>query len=255
MIALDPPGWTIAFDRLEAAIGPKTTVIILNSPNNPAGTQVSRKDLERLGALCQAHDLVLICDEVWEAMILDGSAHVSPLHVESLRNRSIKIGSAGKIFSLTGWKVGWAVAAPALAERIAAQHQFLTFTTAVPLQWAVAEGLALPGAWHAAHRARYAAARQRLVGGLEQAGYAVLPSAATWFITIDLAASGLEPDDEAVATRMIREAGVAAIPVSAFCGEQLEKGYLRFCFAKEDATLDAAIERLARFRERLAPSS
>jgi aspartate/methionine/tyrosine aminotransferase len=248
IVALEPPGWTIPFDRLEAAIGPKTRAIVLNTPNNPTGTLVGREDLERLGALCEAHDLFLICDEVWEAMIFTGEAHVSPLHIDSLRERSVKIGSAGKIFSLTGWKVGWAVASPDLAALIAGQHQFLTFTTAVPLQWAVAEGLALSRKWHERHRARYAAAKDRLVRGLSDAGYAVLPSAATWFVTIDLAASGLEPDDEAVAMRMVREAGVAAIPVSAFCGSEPEKGYLRFCFAKEDATLDAAIERLMRFR-------
>jgi aspartate/methionine/tyrosine aminotransferase len=248
IVALEPPGWTIPFDRLEAAIGPNTRAIVLNTPNNPTGTLVGRADLERLGALCAKHDLILICDEVWEAMIFGGEAHVSPLHIDSLRERSVKIGSAGKIFSLTGWKVGWAVASREIAALIAGQHQFLTFTTAVPLQWAVAEGLALPREWHDEHRARYAAAKDRLVRGLRAAGYAVLPSAATWFVTVDLAASGLDPDDEAVAMRMIREAGVAAIPVSAFCGDAPEKGYLRFCFAKEDATLDAAIERLARFR-------
>jgi aspartate/methionine/tyrosine aminotransferase len=248
IVALEPPGWTIPFDRLEAAIGPNTRAIVLNTPNNPTGTLVGRADLERLGALCAKHDLILICDEVWEAMIFGGEAHVSPLHIDSLRERSVKIGSAGKIFSLTGWKVGWAVASREIAALIAGQHQFLTFTTAVPLQWAVAEGLALPREWHDEHRARYAAAKDRLVRGLSEAGYAVLSSAATWFVTVDLAASGLEPDDEAVAMRMIREAGVAAIPVSAFCGDAPEKGYLRFCFAKEDATLDAAIERLARFR-------
>jgi aspartate/methionine/tyrosine aminotransferase len=246
--SLEPPGWTIPFDRFEAAIGPRTRAIVLNTPNNPTGTLVSRADLDRLGALCEAHDLILICDEVWEAMIFTGEAHVSPLHLDSLRERSVKIGSAGKIFSLTGWKVGWAVASPEIAALIAGQHQFLTFTTAVPLQWAVTEGLALPREWHEAHRARYAAAKDRLVRGLGEAGYAVLPSASTWFVTVDLAASGLEPDDEAVATRMIREAGVAAIPVRAFCGDAPERGYLRFCFAKEDATLDAAIERLAKFR-------
>jgi aspartate/methionine/tyrosine aminotransferase len=249
IVALEPPHWTIPFDRLEAAIGPQSRAIVLNTPNNPTGTLVGRADLERLGALCVEHDLIVICDEVWEAMIFGGEAHLSPLHIESLRERSVKIGSAGKIFSLTGWKVGWAVASPKLAGLIAGQHQFLTFTTAVPLQWAVAEGLALPREWYDEHRARYASAKDRLVRGLDEAGYAVLPSAATWFVTVDLAASGFEPDDEAVATRMIREAGVAAIPVSAFCGDKPERGYLRFCFAKEDATLDAAIERLARFRK------
>jgi aspartate/methionine/tyrosine aminotransferase len=250
IVALDPPEWTIPFERLEAAVGPSTRMIVLNTPNNPTGTLVSRGDLDRLGALCEAHDLILVCDEVWEAMIFAREPHVSPLHVDSLRDRSVKIGSAGKIFSLTGWKIGWAIASPELAALIAGQHQFLTFTSAVPLQWAVAEGLALSREWHEEHRARYAAARDRLVRGLGEAGYAVLPSAATWFVTIDLAASGLEPNDEAVAMRMIREAGVAAIPVSAFCGDEPERGYLRFCFAKENATLDAAVERLAGFRAR-----
>ncbi len=247
IVPLTPPGWTVPLDALEAGIGPKTRLLIINTPNNPTGTLVDRATLEAIGALCARHDVVLLCDEVWEGMVFAGE-HVSPLALPALRERAIKIGSAGKIFSLTGWKIGWAVAAPRLAEAIARQHQFLTFTTATPLQWAVAEGLALPPEWHTAHRARYAAGRERLVRGLEGAGFAVLPSAATWFVTIDLAASGLPADDVAVAERMIREAGVAAIPLSAFCGPAPERGYLRLCFAKEEATLDAAIERLAAFR-------
>ena len=248
-VSLVPPDWTLPLGELEAAIGPRTRLLILNTPNNPTGTVIDRATLEALGELCARHDLVLLCDEVWEGMIYDGARHVSPLALPALRERAVKVGSAGKIFSLTGWKIGWAVAAPPLAEAIARQHQFLTFTTPTPLQWAVAEGLALPAEWHRAHRARYQAGRDRLVAGLVSAGYVVLPSAGTWFVTIDLAASGLAPDDEAVAERMIREAGVAAIPVSAFCRDSAEKGYLRLCFAKEDATLDAAIERLAAFRK------
>jgi len=247
-VSLVPPRWELPLGQLEAAIGPKTRLIVLNTPNNPTGTIVGRATLEALAALCERHDVTLLCDEVWEAMIFGEQAHLSPLALPALRERSVKVGSAGKIFSLTGWKVGWAVAAPPLAEAIARQHQFLTFTTAVPLQWAVAEGLALPSEWHAAHRVRYAAARERLVGGLSAAGYAVLPSDGTWFVTVDLAASGLAPDDEAIAERLIREAGVASIPPSAFYRDDPERGYLRLCFAKEDATLDAAIERLARFR-------
>ena len=248
-VGLVPPRWTLPLDAFVAAIGPKTRLVILHTPNNPTGTVVDRATLEALAALCVRHDLILLCDEVWEGMIYDGARHVSPLALPALRERAVKVGSAGKIFSLTGWKIGWAVAAPPLAEAIARQHQFLTFTTPTPLQWAVAEGLALPAEWHRAHRARYQAGRDRLVAGLVSAGYVVLPSAGTWFVTIDLAASGLAPDDEAVAERMIREAGVAAIPVSAFCRDSAEKGYLRLCFAKEDATLDAAIERLAAFRK------
>ena len=252
-VSLEPPHWTVPLDALEAAIGPKTRLVILNTPNNPTGTVIDRETLEALGAIVARHDLILLCDEVWEGMIYGDVRHVSPLAITSLRERAVKVGSAGKIFSLTGWKIGWAVAAPALAEAIARQHQYLTFTTPTPLQWAVAEGLALPGEWHAAHRARYAAARERLVGGLAAAGYAVLPSQGTWFVTVDLAASGLPADDAAVAERLIREAGVAAIPPSVFYRDEPERGYLRLCFAKEDATLDAAIERMARFRTQPPP--
>ncbi|OJW63814.1 MAG: aminotransferase [Sphingomonadales bacterium 63-6] len=248
LLNLVPPHWTIPMEELEAAITPRTRLIILNTPNNPTGTITPRAELEALGALCEAHDLTLLCDEVWEGMIFDGTPHVSPLAIAALRNRAVKIGSAGKIFSLTGWKIGWAVAVPALANAIAAQHQFLTFTTATPLQWAVAEGLALPHQWHEAHRAQYGASRRRLVAGLEAAGYAVLPSSGTWFVTVDLAASGLPADDEQMAERLIREAGVVTIPVSAFYHDTKEKGFLRFCFAKQDATLDEALGKLAGFR-------
>ena len=251
VVSLEAPGWSLPLERIAAAITPRTRAIILNTPNNPTGTLVTRAELEELAVLCERHDLVLIADEVWEAMIFDGSAHLSPLHIAVLRERSVKIGSAGKIFSLTGWKIGWAVAAPHLAEAIAAQHQFLTFTTATPLQWAVAEGLAMPGDWFARHRAIYAPRRVQLIEGLAAAGYAVLPSAGTWFVNVDLAASGLPADDEAVAERLTREAGVATIPVSAFCGQEPMRGYLRFCFCKQEAMLDEALARLAEFRRAL----
>ena len=247
-VNLAPPHWSIPFDALEAAITPRTRMIVANTPNNPTGTQIDREDLERLGALCEAHDLVLLCDEVWEGMIFTGVPHLSPLHIPALRDRAIKIGSAGKLFSLTGWKIGWAVAAPPLADAIAGQHQFLTFTSPTPLQWAVAEGLALPDAWHQAHAAIYAPRRAQLTKGLEAAGFVVLPSAGTWFVTVDLAASGLPADDAQVAERLIREAGVASIPVSAFYRDDPLRGYLRLCFAKQEAVLDEALGRLAGFR-------
>jgi aspartate/methionine/tyrosine aminotransferase len=197
-----------------------------------------------------AYDLLLICDEVWEAMVFDGPSHTSLLAIPGLRDRTVKIGSAGKIFSLTGWKVGWAIAAPPMATRIAQRHQFLTFTTATPLQWATAAGLALPETWHAAHRARYAAGRARLRAGLEAAGYRLLPTSGTWFVIVDLAASGLPGDDVALAEALVREAGVGSIPVSAFYASEPQRGYLRLCFTKPDAMLDAAVARLAAFHER-----
>lgn len=249
VISLTPPEWTLPLDALAAAIGPKTRGIVLNTPNNPVGTMLTRAELEAVGALAQAHDLWVLCDEVWEAMVFDGTEHVSPLAIPTLASRAIKVGSAGKIFSMTGWKVGWAVAAPDLAARIAARHQFLTFTTPPALQWAAAEGLALPDSWFDAQRARYAGLKARLVHGLEAAGFKVLPGSGTWFITVDLAASGLPADDAALAERLVREAGVASIPVSAFYAEAPETGYLRLCFTKEEVVLDEAVARLARFRE------
>src|SRR5690606_9892857 len=249
-VSLDPPNWTLALDRLEAAIGPRTRLLVLNTPNNPTGTLFDPATLEALAVLCERHDLLVLSDEVWEGMVYGAARHLSGLGVPALAARAIKVGAAGKIFSLTGWKVGWAIASPDMAERIAGQHQYLTFTIAPALQWAVAEGLALPADWHAIHRERYAVARERLVRSLSAAGYALLPADGTWFVTVDLAASGLMPDDEAIADALVREAGVASIPVSAFYRDAAERGYLRLCFAKEDATLDEAVERLAEFRMR-----
>ena len=252
LISLTPPGWHLPLGALAAAIGPRTRGIVLNTPNNPVGTMLTRADLEAVGALAKAHDLWVLCDEVWEAMVFDGTAHVSPLAIPSLADRAVKVGSAGKIFSMTGWKVGWAVAAPPLAERIASRHQFLTFTTPPALQWAAAAGLALGDEWFAAHRARYAGLKARLTDGLEQAGFTVLPASGTWFVTLDLAASGLPAHDALLAERLVREAGVASIPVSAFYAQAAETGYLRLCFTKDEAVLDEAVRRLARFRTTLA---
>ena len=251
VISLVPPQWTLPLEALKVAIGPKTRGIVLNTPNNPVGTMLSRETLEAIGALAEAHDLWVLCDEVWEAMVFDGTPHVSPLAIPSLAQRSVKVGSAGKIFSMTGWKVGWAVAAPELAARIAGRHQFLTFTTPPALQWAAAEGLAMPDTWFAAQRARYAALKARLVSGLEAAGFVVLPASGTWFVTIDLAASGLPADDVVLSERLVREAKVASIPVSAFYAERPETGFLRLCFTKDEAVLDEAVARLAAFRARL----
>lgn len=251
LVNLRPPAWSLDLGELEAAITGRTRLIILNTPNNPTGTVLDRAALEGIGEMAERHGLHVLSDEVWEATVLDGTRPLSVLDIPTLRERSVKVGSAGKIFSLTGWKIGWAVAAPELAERVAACHQFITFTTPTPLQWAVAEGLGLGQAWFDAHRARYVESKARLVRGLEETGFRVLPAAGTWFVTIDLAASGLPADDEALAQRLVREAGVGSIPVSAFYAQAPNKGYLRLCHAKQADTLDQAVERLARFRKSL----
>ncbi|MBO9581124.1 MAG: aminotransferase [Sphingobium sp.] len=250
-VSLVPPDWRLPLGAIAAAISSRTRVIMLNTPHNPTGSMVQPSDWTLLSRLCVKHDLTIICDEVWEAMIFDGSRHVSPLAIPQLRERSVKIGSAGKIFSLTGWKVGWACAAPRIAGAIAKAHQFLTFTTPPSLQWAVAEGLQRPSDWHVAHRDGHADGRTRLVEGLRSAGYAATAGPATWFIHVDLAASGIALTDVAFCERLITDGGIVSIPFSAFYAQEPETGHVRFCFTKHTHVLDEALKRLARFRTTL----
>ncbi|QUT05923.1 aminotransferase [Sphingobium phenoxybenzoativorans] len=252
LVTLEPPHWRITAEALEAAITPRTRLLVLNSPLNPTGTMASEAELRIVANACVAHDLVALCDEVWEHVTFDGNRHVPLISLPGMRERTVKIGSAGKIFSVTGWKVGWMCAAPPLATALARAHQFLTFTTPPNLQWAVAEGLGRDREWFDAMRADYQRSRDRLSAGLSAAGYAMLPSAATWFISADLAASGIALDDVTFCERIVPEAGVVAIPVSSFYAERPVTHVVRFCFCKSDATLDAGIERLARFRDTLA---
>lgn len=248
VVRLTPPDWRITKATLEAAITPRTRFLLMNNPVNPAGTVIRREELALLADLCVAHDLVAICDEVWEQLTYDGVLHRPLIGFPGMRERTVKIGSAGKIFAVTGWKVGWMCAAPPLAALLARAHQFLTFTTPPGLQWAVAEGLAFPDAWFADQRAACQASRDRLAAGLSAAGYAVQPSAATWFLSIDLPASGIAMDDVAFCERIIEEAGVAAIPFSVFYPADPVTHLVRLCFSKSDDTLDRAIDRLAAFR-------
>ncbi len=167
-VALSPPDWRYPVEALTAAITPRTRLLMLNDPLNPAGTVASEAELAAIAKLCAVHDLVAICDEVWEEVRFDGLAHRSLMTFPGMAERTVKIGSAGKIFGLTGWKVGWMVAAPQLAAGLARAHQFVTFTTPPALQWAVAEGLALPDAWFAARTAGWAASRQQADRGADR---------------------------------------------------------------------------------------
>ena len=252
-LPLSPPDWRYPLEAMAAAITPRTRVVMLNDPLNPAGSVASHAELAGLAELCVAHDLMVISDEVWEEVRFDGQAHRSIIAFPGMVERVIKLGSAGKIFGLTGWKIGWMIAAPKLAEGLAKAHQFVTYTSAPALQWAVAEGLALPEMWLSARNAGWAASRERLRTGLAAAGYAVLPNAATWFLCVDLAASGIALDDREFSRRALEECGVASIPVSAlYEGEGAPGNIVRFCFTKPYAMLDEAVEWLAVFRKALA---
>jgi N-succinyldiaminopimelate aminotransferase len=250
-VTLRPPEFRYLREDLAAAITGKTRVLILNDPLNPAGTVATASELAMIAEACVAHDLIAICDEVWEDVRFDGNPHRSLMQFPGMAERTIKIGSAGKIFGLTGWKIGWLCAAAPLAAALGRAHQFVTYATAPALQWAVAEGLEKPGDWFAGQRAGWARSRERLAAGLAGAGFAVLPNAATWFLCTDLAASGIALTDAQFSERAVREAGVASIPVSAFYEGDGPRNVLRFCFTKDDATLDQAIKRLATFRQTL----
>lgn len=246
-VRLKPPGWTYDRDEIERALTPRTRILILNDPLNPTGSVASNADLVLLSELCLAHDLVAICDEVWEQVRFDGVPHRSLLSYPGMTDRTIKIGSAGKIFGVTGWKVGWICASVEMAAMLARAHQFLTFTTPPALQYAVAEGLADDGLMDGLNL-HWADSRAHLLHGLTRAGYVTLPGAATWFSCIDLKASGLALDDVTFSMRAVREAGVASIPVSALTDDGRPGHIVRLCHCKPLPMLDAAIERLARFR-------
>ncbi|SFJ62171.1 Aspartate/methionine/tyrosine aminotransferase [Sphingomonas sp. NFR04] len=250
-VRLSPPEWRIERAALEAAVTAKTRLILLNNPLNPAATMTSAEDLAMLADFCVAHNLTAICDEVWEHVTFDGARHLPLIGFPGMRERTVKIGSAGKIFALTGFKVGWMCAAPPLARVLAKAHQFLTFTTPPNLQWAVAEGLATQDGWVQDARHRFQAGRDRLAAGLRDAGFAVLPSAATYFLSVDLAASGLAMDDVTFSERLVDDAKVATIPVSAFYAEDPVTNVVRFCFVKEDAVLDEALTRVKAWRTAL----
>lgn len=246
-VRLEPPHWRIDETKLAAAITPKTRAIVICTPGNPSSNVFAPSDLALVARYAEKADAVVISDEVWEHVLFDGRAHASML--TALRDRTVKIGSAGKMFSMTGWKVGFACAAPPLTEMFAKAHQFLTFTTPPNLQKAVAYGLGKSAEHFAEVRAGFERGRDRLALGLTQVGYEVLPSAGAYFLSVDLAASGIEASDLDFALRAVKEAGVAVIPYSAFYAEPNPPSLVRLCFAKSDATLDQGVERLAAARK------
>ena len=250
-IALNPPSWPIKRDVLKAAVTPATRAIIFNNPHNPTGRLFSAEELKIIADVAIANDLIVISDEVWEHVLLDGQ-HFTPLaSLPGMAERVIKVGSAGKIFSLTGWKVGWIVAPHELASLAAKAHQFLTFTTPPCLQVAVAYGLGKSDDYFTRMRERFARSRDRLGAGLTERGFTVLPSAGTYFLNVDIAPLGFT-DDVAFCEDLVRTHGVAAIPVSAFYDADPVRHIVRLCFAKSDATLDAALDRLGQVSRRAA---
>jgi aspartate/methionine/tyrosine aminotransferase len=244
-LRLEPPHWRLPEEAIRRAITPKTKYVVLNNPLNPAAVVYPREDLEMLARVCQEFDLIAVCDEVWEHVVFDDRQHIPLISIPGMRDRTVKIGSAGKIFALTGWKIGFVCAAPHILRVLAKAHQFLAFTTAPNLQVAVAYGLGKSDDYFFNMRAELARSRDRLSEGLSRIGFPVLKSQGTYFVNVDLAPLGLNETDEAFCKRLVTEHKVATIPVSAFYEEDHVTSVVRFCFSKKDATIDTALERLS----------
>jgi aspartate/methionine/tyrosine aminotransferase len=245
-VALQPPLWRIEREVLEAAVTPKTRAIMFNNPHNPTARLFDRQELQRIADLAIAHDLIVIADEVWEHVLMDGRRFTPLATLPGMTERVLKIGSAGKIFSLTGWKIGWIAAAPDLAALVTKAHQFLTFSSAPSLQWAVAFGMAQGDAWIEPMQRRFARARDRMVEALQSAGFVTLPSASTYFLCVDLQASAIAMDDVSFAEQAVEKAGVAVIPLSVFSEVGGPTHLVRLCFGKRDETIDSGVAAMAR---------
>jgi aspartate/methionine/tyrosine aminotransferase len=247
-VALRPPEWRIGRDDVASAVTSRTRAIIFNNPHNPTGRLFDNDELGAIAAVAIENDLIVISDEVWEHVLLDRQEFTPLAKLAGMAERTIKCGSAGKMFSLTGWKIGWLVAPPQLASLAARAHQFLTFATAPSLQSAVAFGLSEGDAWLEPMRSGFATARDEMTGALREAGYAVLDSEATYFMCVDLAKSGIAVDDETFASAAVEQAGVAVIPLSAFAEDDPPRNSIRLCFAKRPQTIAAGVAALIEAR-------
>lgn len=248
-VRLAPPEWELPRDRLLDAITPKTKLIVVNTPMNPIGKIFDPSELAFLAEIAVRHDLIIVADEVYEHLVFDSRPFHSLFAVEGIRDRVVRIGSAGKSFSVTGWKVGYVTADAKLLQPIARAHQYITFTTPPALQVAVAAGLNLPDSYFTGLRAALAERRDLLVGGLRQAGFQIADVPATYFAVADISDLDAGGDDLAFSRRLTLEAGVTPVPISSFYGARDIKSHVRFCFAKKAETLLEAINRLRRWRD------
>ncbi len=245
-VTLRPPDWRIDRDELRAAFGPRTRAILLNTPHNPTGKVFTREELEFVAALCQEHDVVAITDEVYDRIVYPGFEHISLATLPGMWERTLAIYSTGKTFSMTGWKIGYLVGPAPLNAAVRAVHQFVTFASGTPFQEAMATAIesAATDGYYGQLAADYDRRRMALAAALEGAGLPILPIGGSYFLMADVSGLGFE-DDAAFCRWLVVDAGVAAVPPSAFYADASRAPMLaRFCFAKRDETLALAAERL-----------
>ncbi|MFB6530434.1 MULTISPECIES: pyridoxal phosphate-dependent aminotransferase [unclassified Streptomyces] len=236
--------YVLDLDELRAAVTDRTRLILLNTPHNPTGTVLTRAELTAVAELAIERDLLVVTDEVYEHLVFDDAEHLPIASLPGMRERTVTIGSAGKTFSFTGWKVGWVTASPELTSAVRSAKQFLTYVSSGPFQYAIAEALRLPAAYFDTLRAEHAAKRDLLSEGLAQAGFAVYKPAGTYFVTTDIRPLGAE-DGFAFCRSLPERAGVVAIPNAVFYDHR-EAGapFVRFAFCKKTEVLEEAVSRL-----------
>jgi aspartate/methionine/tyrosine aminotransferase len=250
IVPLSPPHWRIERGAIEKALTARTRVIAVNTPHNPAGRVLSKPELESVAAVAAARDLIVICDEVYEHLTFDGAPHIPLMTLPEMRERCVRIGSAGKTFSMTGWRIGYATGPERLITGMLKAHQFLTYTSPPNLQVAVAEGLRYGDDYFRGFVAAMQSKRDYFVDGLKRAGFDVLPCEGTYFVSVDIGSAG-RADDMAFCREITEQAGVAAVPVSAFYPSgAAPTRYVRFCFCKRAEVLEEAATRLRRYFRR-----
>jgi aspartate/methionine/tyrosine aminotransferase len=248
-VRLQAPDWTFDPAELAAAFGPKTRAIIVNTPNNPTGKVFTRAELEIIRDLCVRWNAYAITDEIYEHMLYDGAEHISMATLEGMRDRTITINALSKTYSVTGWRVGWAIASPEVTSAIRKVHDFLTVGAAAPLQEAGAVALQFPPEYYTTLASEYAQRRERLLGILTGAGFQCFKPRGAYYIMTDISAFGF-PDDVAFAKYLVTEIGVAAVPGSSFYRDPADGcTHLRFTFCKTEKTFQAAAERLAKLKK------
>ncbi|MBI4482764.1 MAG: aminotransferase class I/II-fold pyridoxal phosphate-dependent enzyme [Acidobacteria bacterium] len=249
-VKLRPPDWTFDSEELTSAFNQRTKAIILNTPNNPTGKVFTREELEQIAALCRRWNAVAITDEIYEHILFDGAQHIPMATLEGMRDRTITVNAMSKTYSVTGWRVGYAIASPPLTDGIRKVHDFLTVGAAAPLQEAGAVAMDLPGSYYQELAESYLHRRDLLMDLLDQAGFQAFRPEGAYYIMADIAPFGFD-DDVRFARYLVEEIGVAVVPGSSFY-HRPEDGarYVRFCFCKKDETLREAGQRLLKLKAR-----